>query len=192
MSGPSGSGGSAAGSGRSTGSAGSTGFTGSASPTAASTGLLGSGPVLAAVAAGGALGAAARYGALLLWPAPAGSFPWAVCAVNVLGSALIGVLMALVAEGGRTAHPLVRPFLGVGLLGGFTSFSTYAMDVSALLGRGELLTAMAYALGTAGGALGAVWSAAWVTRRAVGGDGSAAGGTPGGLDGRFAGHGGGR
>ncbi|MFF0745605.1 CrcB family protein [Streptomyces sp. NPDC004111] len=124
-------------------------------------------PVLGAVAVGGALGASARYGGLLLWPASAGGFPWAVFGINVLGSALIGVLMVLVAEDGRSAHPLVRPFLGVGVLGGFTSFSTYAMDVSGLLGRGELLTAAAYGLGTAAGALGAVWAAAGTTRRAV-------------------------
>jgi CrcB protein len=126
--------------------------------------------VLGAISAGGALGAVARYGALLVWPVSGGGFPWAVFGINVLGSALIGVLMVLVAEGGRGAgaHPLVRPFLGVGVLGGFTSFSTYAMDVSGLLGRGELLMALSYALGTVAGAVGAVWVAATVMRRAVG------------------------
>ncbi|MGW7414968.1 fluoride efflux transporter FluC [Streptomyces sp. NPDC054863] len=123
------------------------------------------GPVLVAISAGGALGASARYAALLAWPAPAGSFPWAVFGINVLGSGLIGVLMVLVAEDGRRAHPLVRPFLGVGVLGGFTSFSTYAMDVSGLLERGEAFTALLYLLGTLAGALGAVWAAAAVTRR---------------------------
>ncbi|WP_261988702.1 fluoride efflux transporter FluC, partial [Streptomyces sp. wa22] len=53
-------------------------------------------------------------------------FPWAVFAVNVTGCALIGVLMVLLAERGTVTHPLVRPFLGVGVLGGFTTFSTYA------------------------------------------------------------------
>ncbi|MFI0977831.1 fluoride efflux transporter FluC [Streptomyces sp. NPDC021093] len=125
------------------------------------------GPVLAAISAGGALGASARYAALLAWPASDGGFPWAVFGINVLGSGLIGVLMVLVAEGGRSARPLVRPFLGVGVLGGFTSFSTYAMDVSGLLERGEAGTALLYVLGTLAGALGAVWAAAGVTRRAV-------------------------
>ncbi|MCB5169681.1 CrcB family protein [Streptomyces bambusae] len=125
------------------------------------------GRVLAAVAAGGALGALARYGIGLLWPAAPGGFPWATFGINVAGCALIGVLMALAGEGGRTAHPLVRPFLGTGVLGGFTTFSTYAVDFSRLLDRGEAGTALAYAGLTLAGALGAVWLAASVTRRLV-------------------------
>ncbi|MFE1783973.1 fluoride efflux transporter FluC, partial [Streptomyces sp. NPDC059506] len=81
--------------------------------------------VLGAVAVGGALGAAARHGAALLWPVPAGAFPWSTLGVNAVGSGLIGVLMVLVAERGA-GHPLVRPFLGTGVLGGFTTFSAYA------------------------------------------------------------------
>ncbi|MBT2369458.1 CrcB family protein [Streptomyces sp. ISL-10] len=123
--------------------------------------------VLAAISAGGAAGASARYGALLLWPAPQGAFPWAVFWVNVLGCALIGVLMVLVGERGRTAHPLVRPFLGVGVLGGFTTFSTYALDFTELLEREEAGAAVAYAGGTAAAALAAVWLAASLTRAAL-------------------------
>jgi CrcB protein len=134
------------------------------------------GRVLAAVAAGGAAGALARYAASLAWPAAPGAFPWATFWVNVSGCALIGVLMPLVAEGGRGAHPLLRPFLGTGVLGGYTTFSTYALDVSRLLGRGEAGTAVAYAGLTAAGALGAVWAAAAATRRAVRGAGGRAGG----------------
>lgn len=123
-------------------------------------------PVLAAISAGGAAGASARYGASLLWPAAPGAFPWATFWVNVLGCVLIGVLMVLVSEAGRSAsaHPLVRPFLGVGVLGGFTTFSTYALDFSRLLEREESGTALAYAGGTVLGALGAVWVGASVTR----------------------------
>ncbi|MFC9245063.1 fluoride efflux transporter FluC [Streptomyces sp. NPDC057136] len=124
--------------------------------------------VLGAIAAGGALGAVARYGALVLWPAADGAFPWAVLGVNVTGCALIGVLMVLVAERDGAAHPLLRPFLGVGVLGGFTTFSTYAADVSKLLDRQEALTAMAYAAATLVGALGAVWAAVAATRALLG------------------------
>lgn len=124
--------------------------------------------VLGAVAAGGAVGAVARYAALVLWPAADGAFPWAVLGVNVTGCALIGVLMVLVAERDGAAHPLVRPFLGVGVLGGFTTFSTYAGDVARLLDRQEALTAMAYAGVTLVGALGAVWAAAAATRALLG------------------------
>lgn len=132
------------------------------------------GRVLAAVAAGGAVGASARYGVALLWPAGPGAFPWGTFWVNVAGCALIGVLMVLISEGGRSAHPLVRPFAGVGVLGGFTTFSTYAVDFARLLDAGEAGTALAYAGLTVAGALGAVWAAARLTRRAAG-DGGARG-----------------
>ncbi|WP_274560255.1 fluoride efflux transporter FluC [Streptomyces spiramyceticus] len=125
--------------------------------------------VLGAVSAGGALGGLARYGASVLWP---GSV-WTTFGVNVVGCALIGVLMVLLSEHGR-GHPLVRPFLGVGVLGGFTTFSTYVADVARLLEEREAVTAMAYAAGTFAGALGAVWAAAVVTRAVVARAGAAA------------------
>ncbi|MER5885986.1 fluoride efflux transporter CrcB [Streptomyces sp. NPDC001941] len=116
---------------------------------------------LGAVAAGGALGASARYGAGQLWPSVWGTFT-----VNVVGCALMGVLMVLVAE--RDGAPFwVRPLLGTGVLGGFTTFSTYALDLSELLERQEAVRALAYAAGTLCAALCAVWCAAAVTRRAV-------------------------
>lgn len=125
-------------------------------------------PVLTAISVGGALGAAARYGAQQMWPTAAGAFPWTVFWINLIGCGLIGVLMVLVAEGGlSSAHPLVRPFVGVGVLGGFTTFSTYALDATGLLRRGDTGTALAYAAGTLAGALAAVWLAATVTRRIV-------------------------
>ncbi|MFC9297867.1 CrcB family protein [Streptomyces sp. NPDC057011] len=126
------------------------------------------GRVLAAVAAGGAVGASARYGISLLWPAAPGTFPWATFWINAGGCALIGVLMVLIGEGGRTAHPLVRPFAGTGVLGGFTTFSAYAVDFSRLLDEGEAPLALAYAGLTVAAALGAVWMAASVTRRVLG------------------------
>ncbi|MFI2784129.1 CrcB family protein [Streptomyces sp. ALB3] len=138
-------------------------------------GTRGAGPgrVLGAVAAGGALGATARHAASLAWPAPDDGFPWAVFAVNVTGCALIGVLMVLTVERKVVTHPLVRPFLGVGVLGGFTTFSAYAADVSRLLVRQEVATATAYAAATAVAALGAVWGAASLTRSLAGGRGRA-------------------
>ncbi|MFI5616231.1 CrcB family protein [Streptomyces sp. NPDC051567] len=125
------------------------------------------GRVLAAMAVGGALGGSARYGISLLWPAGPGAFPWATLWINVAGCALIGVLMVLIGEGGRSAHPLVRPFAGVGVLGGFTTFSTYAADFSRLLDEGRAGAGAAYAGLTVAGALGAVWAAASLTRLAV-------------------------
>ncbi|MFK0255262.1 fluoride efflux transporter FluC [Streptomyces sp. NPDC090445] len=126
------------------------------------------GPVLAAVAAGGALGSVARYGMELLWPAGPGAFPWATFWTNTAGCLLIGVLMALIGEGGRTSpHPLLRPFVGVGVLGGFTTFSTYAAGFARLLDEGEAERALAYAGLTVVAALGAVWAGAWAMRLAV-------------------------
>ncbi|MGW6457852.1 fluoride efflux transporter FluC [Streptomyces sp. NPDC055078] len=123
--------------------------------------------VLSVVSAGGVLGALARYAVSLAWPAPAGAFPWSTWAINVLGSGLIGVLMVLISEGGRSAHPLVRPFAGVGLLGGFTTFSAYALEFRGLLEAGRPGQALVYGGGTAAGCVGAVWFAAAATRVTV-------------------------
>ncbi len=81
--------------------------------------------VLAVVAAGGALGASARYGAGLLWPTEPDAFPWTTLCVNVVGCALIGIFLVVLQEAWQ-APPLVRPFVATGVLGGFTTFSTYA------------------------------------------------------------------
>ncbi|MEV0601907.1 CrcB family protein [Streptomyces sp. NPDC050315] len=123
-------------------------------------------PVVAAIALGGGVGAAARYGASLLWPTPPGAFPWTTLAVNVLGCALIGVLMAVLG-GARSPHYLVRPFLGTGVLGGFTTFSTYAVDIQRLLRNGAAATGLAYLALTLLTALAAVWAAATGTRRVL-------------------------
>ncbi|HEX2314606.1 MAG TPA: fluoride efflux transporter CrcB [Thermomonospora sp.] len=130
----------------------------------------GQGPVIAVVAAGGGLGAAARYGASLLWPTDPGAFPATTLAVNVVGCALIGVLMVLVTEKG-TAHRLVRPFLGTGVLGGFTTFSAYAADIRHLMDDGHARTALVYLAATVVAALAAVWCATALTRRLVAGRG---------------------
>ncbi|MFI9024646.1 fluoride efflux transporter CrcB [Streptomyces sp. NPDC053560] len=121
------------------------------------------GPVVAVVALGGAAGAVARYGASLLWPTPPGAFPWTTLLVNALGCAAIGVLMAVLAAA-PSAHRLVRPFLGTGVLGGFTTFSTYAVDIQRLVGHGEVRTGLAYLALTLLAALAAVWAAAVATR----------------------------
>lgn len=124
------------------------------------------GTVVAAVAVGGGAGAAVRYAAVVWWPTPAGSFPWTILWVNVLGCAVIGVFMVLVAEA-RTAHRLLRPFFGTGVLGGFTTFSTYAVDVRGLFEAGRHGTALLYLAATPVVALAAVWAATAVTRRAL-------------------------
>ncbi|WP_329120455.1 FluC/FEX family fluoride channel [Streptomyces sp. NBC_01353] len=124
-------------------------------------------PVVAAVAAGGALGAAARHGASLVWPTPAGAFPWTTFVVNMSGCAAIGVLMVLVTEVAAPPHRLVRPFLGTGVLGGFTTFSTYTLDTQRLLSAGDTARGVAYMGATVVAAMAAVWAATFATRGAL-------------------------
>ncbi|MFD0341808.1 fluoride efflux transporter FluC [Streptomyces sp. NPDC127117] len=124
------------------------------------------GSVIAVVALGGALGACARYGASLLWPTAPGGFPWTTLVVNAVGCAVIGVFMVVISEA-WTAHRLVRPFFGTGVLGGFTTFSTYAVDIQRLLDGGRALAGTAYLGLTLFAALAAVWSAVWATRRVL-------------------------
>ncbi|MFM9368831.1 CrcB family protein [Streptomyces sp. Da 82-17] len=128
--------------------------------------LRGQGTTVAAVAAGGVVGAAGRYGASLLWPTPGGAFPWTTLWVNVVGCAAMGVLMVVITEG-RQRHRLVRPFLGTGVLGGFTTFSTYTVDIRRLDDLGEVRAALGYLAATLVAALVAVWAAATATRRAL-------------------------
>ncbi len=99
------------------------------------------------MAVGGALGALARYGVGLALPRPAGGFPLATFLVNTVGCLLIGVLIAVITEW-TSSHPLLRPFLVTGVLGGFTTFSTYAVDAQQLLLDGHLATAGASLTGT--------------------------------------------
>ena len=117
------------------------------------------------VAAGGALGASARYAIGLAWPATPGAFPWATFTVNVSGCLLMGALMVVVTET-RQAAAWVRPFLGVGVLGGFTTFSTYAVDGTLLAADPPL--ALAYLGGTLVSAVAAVGAGTWLARAVTG------------------------
>lgn len=114
-------------------------------------------PVVAAVSAGGALGAAARYGISVALPHPPGSFAWSTFLVNAVGCLLIGVLMAFLARG-WAASRLTRPFLGVGVLGGFTTFSTYVMDVHVALTAGAAGGALVYLAATVLVAVPCAWA----------------------------------
>jgi CrcB protein len=95
-----------------------------------------------AVAGGGALGAAARHLVGLGWPAAPHGFPVATFAVNVSGCLAIGVLL------GVHRGPAARAFLGTGVLGGFTTYSAYAVETTALWGDGRPATAVGYAAAT--------------------------------------------
>lgn len=107
-----------------------------------------------AIAIGGAVGAVARYGLSLGLPTSPGGFPWSTFTTNVTGCLLIGVLMVILTEVQAHPHRLARPFLAVGVLGGFTTFSTYTAEARELivsgappgLGLGYLFATLAAAL----------------------------------------------
>ncbi len=129
--------------------------------------LAGQGPALAVIAVGGALGALGRYGIGLALPHQRGSFPTATFAINILGCLLIGVVIVVLTEWGD-APALARPFLATGILGGFTTFSTFATDAVELLAIGPSPTAIGYLIGTPAAAILATWSGVRLTR-ALGG-----------------------
>jgi CrcB protein len=122
--------------------------------------------VIVVVAAGGALGAAARYATSLLWPTPLEGFPWATLTINAVGCAFIGVVMVITSDV-RVGHRLVRPFLGAGVLGGFTTFSAYAVDIQRLVAEGHARTGLAYLAATPLAALTAVWASTAGTRHLI-------------------------
>ncbi|HEY7224872.1 MAG TPA: CrcB family protein [Micromonosporaceae bacterium] len=119
--------------------------------------------VLSVISAGGSLGASARYLLGVAVPTPASGFPWTTLAINVGGCLLIGALMVLVTHV-WVRRRLVRPFLGVGVLGGFTTFSTYIVEIQRLLDVGAAGRALAYLAGTLGAAIVATWVGLVVTR----------------------------
>lgn len=98
-----------------------------------------------AVAVGGALGSVARYGASRLvqqtWPAL--RFPVPTLAVNVLGCCAIGVLAGLAASGRLPMRAAWREFAFVGVVGGFTTFSAFALETMVLVRSGAVLLALA-------------------------------------------------
>jgi CrcB protein len=112
--------------------------------------------ILLVVALGGALGSVARYGISRAWLAADGTFPAATFLENVSGSLLLGILMVFVLDVWPPSR-YVRPFLAVGVLGGYTTFSTYMLDTRSLLAAGHAPLAAAYLFGTLAAGLLAVW-----------------------------------
>ena len=112
--------------------------------------------ILLVIAAGGALGSLARWGIDEAWPHLAGRLAWSTLLENVSGAFALGVLMVLVIDVWPSTR-YVRPFLGVGLLGGYTTFSTYMLDTRSLIAEGEMERAGLYLFGTLLAGLVAVW-----------------------------------
>lgn len=103
--------------------------------------------VLAVIALGGMAGASARYGVAQWLPTQPGRFPWATFWTNLSGSFLLGLLLVLLLERFPPTR-LVRPFLATGILGAFTTMSTYEVETALLVKDGHPLTATIYGLGS--------------------------------------------
>jgi CrcB protein len=103
--------------------------------------------VLAVIALGGMAGAAARYGVARWIPARPGGFPWATFWTNLSGSFLLGFLLVLILERFPPTRYL-RPFLATGVIGAFTTMSTYEVETALLLKDGHTVTAVVYSVGS--------------------------------------------
>ena len=103
-----------------------------------------------AVALGGAIGSMGRFwlaGAMAALTGP--RFPWGTLLINVLGSALIGVVAGLTLTPARMdMHPDLRIFLMTGICGGFTTFSAFSLQTLELMQAGDVVPAMGYAIGS--------------------------------------------
>jgi CrcB protein len=112
-----------------------------------------------AVGAGGAVGSMARHGVNIFFAhVLERATPYATASVNLIGSAIIGLLAALIATGRLHLSAEMRTFVFVGILGGFTTFSSFMLDTFTLGHGGDHATAFwNVALQTAFG-LGAVWA----------------------------------
>jgi CrcB protein len=122
-------------------------------------------PTVIQVALGGAVGASLRYGANLgIGRLLGAAFPWHTLAVNVIGSALMGGLMVILAHRGQQQ---LAPFLMTGILGGFTTFSAFSMDTISLAQRGETALAAGYVLASVLFSLAAFVCAAAVMRSLI-------------------------
>lgn len=123
--------------------------------------------LLLAVAIGGAVGAVARY-KTIGWVAQAAGhgFPWGTATVNVVGCFLMGVLIEVGALR-QVLTPELRAFIAVGVLGGFTTFSSFALDVATLWERGDTLATGAYVAASTALSILALFTGLWAVRQVL-------------------------
>lgn len=117
-------------------------------------------PHLILVMLGGAVGAGCRYGVGRLAVAQLGAgFPWGTLIVNLAGGFLAGLLV-----GSGVRDDAVRHLLGVGLLGGFTTFSAFSAETATMIQRDQLGLAAAYCLASVAGAVTLLFAGLWMAR----------------------------
>jgi len=121
---------------------------------------------MVAILVGGALGTVARYLLEAHHPLAPGDFPWVTLVVNLTGSFAIGLLLPLT-EHVTHRFPVVRPLVVVGFLGGWTTYSTLAVDAVLLARHGDAATCVAYLVATVAGGLALVMAGHALGRRLV-------------------------
>jgi CrcB protein len=110
-------------------------------------------PAYLIVMLGGAIGAGFRFHLSRVAMAQLGSnFPWGTWIANLLGGLLMGVLWGTIHRDPQTGEPL-RLFLGVGVLGGFTTFSAFSFETFSMLQRGDHAMAASYAVSSVAGSV---------------------------------------
>ena len=124
-------------------------------------------PHLLLVMLGGAIGAALRYLVGLAALRGLGpDYPWGTLIVNLTGGLLMGLLAGILARGGGGNEGL-RAFVGVGILGGFTTFSAFSLETANMIERGQLLGAAGYSLASLVGAVAMLFLGLFMARAAA-------------------------
>jgi CrcB protein len=130
--------------------------------------------VLAVIFAGGCLGGWARYAATTAWPAPLGRFPWATFVVNTTGAFVLAVVVVAAAElaaAGIIAARFLRPVLGTGFCGAFTTFSSIVVTVDQLAAHRHAALAGGYLAASLSAGLVAAVAGLALARAVAGGRG---------------------
>jgi len=112
--------------------------------------------VVFALGCGGVVGAVARYAVSLGLPTPANQFPWSTFLINVSGSAILGFLLILLIEQFPRGR-LVRPLIGSGVIGAYTTFSTFEVDTVLLFRAHDIGTGVLYLFSSLLAGLLAIW-----------------------------------
>ena len=130
------------------------------------------------VAAGAAIGTAIRATLELAYPAQPGEWPWATFLINIAGSLLLGILLESLARSGDDTgwRQTARLALGTGVLGGFTTYSTFTIEIDQLARSGHLILGASYALvsvvaGVVAAGAGVTFAGAAARHRSAGTDG---------------------
>ena len=93
-------------------------------------------------------------------------FPWGTLTVNIVGSLVMGLIAGYFASW-SAGSPAWRLFLATGILGGFTTFSSFSLDIVVLFGRGEAMAATLYVAASLVFSIAGLWAGLWLIRTAT-------------------------